>query len=287
MVAFTWFCPTRERATDLRRLGLLPGLIFAAAALVPAAVLAQAPVQDPPPAAAAPTPAPAAPPATAAVALDRAAAAYEYGDMYQVVAAARAVTEGALPASDEFKARALRFLGIGLHLTGQIEGAETAFVQLLRLRPQTRLDPTTTRPEVVAFLEDVRRRHGGAIERERRAEIRSRKSFLWTLLPPVGQFQNGDLARGIIIAGLEAASLGVALTTNLVLSARRHPDGTFNDDPAARRLKTWNHISVAALAVSYAAGVIDAMLRFDRDPDEQRSVEVAVLPGGAALLVRF
>jgi hypothetical protein len=262
--------------------------MFAAGALVPAAVLAQAPVQDPPPAApAAPTPAPAAPPATAAVALDRAAAAYEYGDMNQVVAAARAVTEGALPASDEQKARALRFLGIGLHLTGQIEGAETAFVQLLRLRPKTRLDPTTTRPEVVAFLEDVRRRHGGGIERDRRAEIRSRKSFLWTLLPPVGQFQNGDVARGIIIAGLEAASLGAAVTTKLVLSSRRHPDGTFDDDPAARRLKIWNHVSVAALAVSYAAGVIDAMLRFDRDPDEQRTVEVAVLPGGAALLVRF
>src|SRR3954454_17350888 len=84
-----------------------------------------------------------APPATAIAALDRAAAAYDYGDMKQVVESTRPIVEGALPATPEQRTQALRLLGIGLYLTGRTAGAETQFLELLRLQPRTRLDPTT------------------------------------------------------------------------------------------------------------------------------------------------
>ena len=52
-------------------------------------------------------------PESAAAALFRASAAYEYGDMNQVVESARPVTEGLLPASSYEQGQALRLLGIG------------------------------------------------------------------------------------------------------------------------------------------------------------------------------
>src|SRR5581483_8034547 len=85
------------------------------------------------PAPSAPTaPVGAAPPAAgaagetdAATALERALAAYEYGDMDLVVEAARPVAEGRAHPSDTQRVQALRLLGIGLFLTGRHEGAET------------------------------------------------------------------------------------------------------------------------------------------------------------------
>jgi len=96
-------------------------------------------------------------PTNAAAALFRAGAAYEYGDMNQVVEAARLVTEGVVPASPPEQAQAFRLLGVGLYLTNRPMGAQTAFTELLRRDAKAHLDPTTTRPEVVAFFENLRR----------------------------------------------------------------------------------------------------------------------------------
>ena len=102
---------------------------------------------DPAPAAHPTESSPARAPVDAAAALERARAAYEYGEMEDVVDSARLVAEGRLTATSAQRAQALRYLGIGLFLTGRREGAETAFFDLLRLRPSSRLDPTTTRPD--------------------------------------------------------------------------------------------------------------------------------------------
>jgi hypothetical protein len=60
-----------------------------------------------------------APPVDAASALARVRAAYEYGEMELVVDAARLVSEGRLHATPAERASALRYLGIGLFLTGR------------------------------------------------------------------------------------------------------------------------------------------------------------------------
>jgi hypothetical protein len=233
------------------------------------------------------TPPPAAPPATAVAALDRASAAYDYGDMTQVVDATRLIVDGALFATPGQRLEALRLLGIGLYLTGRPTGAESYFFELLRSNRRARLDPTITRPEVVAFFEDVRRRHAAEIQDA--ARVRSRRSMVWNFVPPIGQFKNGDRGRGFVILGLEVASLATALTTRLVLGNwRRDHDEFPGHADAARTLRTLNQVSVGVLAAAWLVGVADAFLRSDREPDSlEPTVTLHLFPGGAALSARF
>lgn len=229
-------------------------------------------------------------PATAVAALDRANAAYEFGDLNQVVEAARTIVDGAVPADERERSLALRLLGIALYLTGRADGAEVAFVALLRLRPSARLDPATTRPEVVAFFEQFRRRHARELEEVAR---RSRPSRAWAFLPPAGQFKNGDRGRGFVILGLGVASLAGAVATAVVLDSRCGEDRVCRDgggelaSDSSRTLRTFNHVSVAVLAATYVAGVIDALLRSGREPEERASISFVLLPGYGGLRARF
>jgi hypothetical protein len=198
---------------------------------------------------------------------------------------ALAAIDGAIEASPAERLQALRLLGIGLHLTGRPTGAEAAFLELLRARPKARLDPTTTRPEVVAFFEDVRRRHAAEIQEASRA--RSRRSAVWNFLPPVGQFKNGDPGRGAVFLTLEVAAAATAITTKGLLTGwcgEHNLCGSHTE--TAKTARAVNYISVGVLAATYAAGVIDAFVRSDREPDDER-VSLFLFPGGAGLTGRF
>jgi hypothetical protein len=206
-----------------------------------------------------------APETEAILALERARAAYEYGDMEMVVDSARIVAEGrALPTPIQ-RVQALRFLGIGLFLTGRTAGAEAAFFELLRQKPGAKLDPTHTRPDVVAFFETVRSRHASEIQ-----QARPSKYLLLAFLPPAGQFQNGDRARGITLAAVEAVSLGLAIGSYVQLKSWQNKnDLTFpghTDD--ARSLKIVNNLSVAIFAATVAVGIIDGVANFHHTADE-------------------
>src|SRR5262249_18525400 len=155
----------------------------------------------------------------------------------------------------------LRYLGIGLYVTNRPEGAETAFFDLLRLRPYARLDPTTTRPDCVAFFEDVRRRHADEIEKA--ARNRPGKTFALAFLPPLGQFQNASRAKGVTFAALEALSLAGAIVTDVQLHSWQTPDktfGTHGDD--ARTFKTLNWVSVGVFAAVVVAGIVDGVANY-------------------------
>ena len=227
-------------------------------------------------------------PASAAEALDRAAAAYEFGDLHQMIDLARLVAEGALPGNEDQRATALRLLGIGLYLDGRFEGAEKAFVDLIKLRPRTNLDPSVTRPEVVGFFRDVQRRHG------------PRKHLVLAFLPPLGQFQNDTPVRGWIIGGLEVATLGTAVTTSALLYSwhRDHDLCRGGDDTTScDRMKLVNHVAVAGLAATWAIGVVDALLNHGSSepealharakPRKDPEFALTILPAGAALRVSF
>ncbi len=209
------------------------------------------------------------PPATAAAALLQAAAAYEYGDMNQVVEAARPVAEGLLPSSPDEHARSLRLLGMGLYLTNRPRGAETAFTELLREEPHARLDPTNTRPELVAFFENLRRQQ---YARQRR--------LIWNFIPPVGQFQNEDNAKGWVILAVGVASFGTALTTDYLLHSWEQPGHTFPGHPA-KAVRAVNWISTGVLAATYLYGVIDGIIGYSRPLDDSKSsVAFKVFPEG-------
>jgi hypothetical protein len=220
------------------------------------------------------------PASSAAEALDRASAAYEFGDIEMMIGLSRLVAEGALIGDDDQRAEALRLLGIGLYLSGRQGGAERAFVDLLQLRPRTTLNPSITRPEVVAFFRDVKRRH------------QPKKYTVLAFLPPLGQFQNGTPLRGLIFGSLEVATFAAALTTRLVLEdwVDENKACKGGSDPGpCNRLKVLNVISVAALAATWTAGVIDALigLRTPTDAPTEPRASLTLLPNGAALRLSF
>jgi len=220
-------------------------------------------------------------PQDAAAALIRASAAYEYGDMNQVVESARPVAEGLLPATSEEQIQAFRLLGIGLYLTNRPLGAETAFTELLRKDPHARLDPTSTRPELVAFFESLRH--------QQIARQRSTRKMYWNFIPPVGQFQNDDHVKGWLVLSVGVAALATATTSRILLASWEKSDNTFpNHDSTARVLKPVNWISTGLLAATYIYGVFDGLIGYGKPLDESKPpVSLFFLPGGSGLGFTF
>jgi hypothetical protein len=258
----------------------LAGRPAAAQPPTPIPPAAAAPPSEP---AAPPDPAagdPAAPPASATEALTRARDAYEFGDLQQMVELSRQVAEGAVPGSEDQRAEALRLFGIGLYLDGRRDGAERAFIDLLKLRPNATLDPRITRPEVVAFFREVRRRN------------RPKKHKALVFLPPLGQFQNDTPGRGWLIAGLQVATAGTALASFFMYRDRVNNQGLCTGTPdfeakPCERLKAINLISGVAFLAVYAAGVVDGLMGFEEGDPEEPRLSLAVFPTGAALRLRF
>ncbi|MEP6654924.1 MAG: hypothetical protein ABJA82_16290 [Myxococcales bacterium] len=210
-------------------------------------------------------------PPDAAGALEHARASYEYGDIDEMVASARQVSDGSLHPTSTQRASALRYLGIGLFLTGRTEGAETAFFELLRLRPETLLDPQTTRPDVVAFFEQVRLRYAEPIRDAARAN--NRKVFAWNLLSPAGQLQNGRIGTAIIIGGIELVAAATATTTFVLLKSWQGPKYTYpgheDSDPfPARAVRDVNWISIGVLGATFLYGIIDGIAHYSDPPDD-------------------
>jgi hypothetical protein len=220
------------------------------------------------------------PPQDASAALVRASAAYEYGDMNQVVESARPVAEGLLPATSEEQIQAFRLLGIGLYLTNRPLGAETAFTELLRKDPRARLDPTSTRPELVAFFESLRH--------QQIARQRSTRKLYWNFVPPGGQFQNDDNVKGWVLLGVGVASLVAATTSYAVYKSWELPHNMSEHPETAQTLKTVNIISCGVLAATYIYGVFDGLVGYGKPLDESKpSVSLILMPGGGGLGFTF
>ena len=105
-----------------------------------------------------------------------------------------------------------RLAGIAAFFQQQNTDAERHFLAYLRLDLDGRLDPALYPPEVVAFFGDVASRHAAEL---RALRTRPKRSWLLTLLPPVGQLQNGERTKAYVIGGL----LGALLITNLTTYA--------------------------------------------------------------------
>jgi hypothetical protein len=211
---------------------------------------------------------------SAAASLIRAAAAYEYGDMNQVVAAARPIAEGLLPSTPEEQTESFRLLGMGLFLTDRPLGAENAFTELLRKNPNARLDPTTTRPELVAFFESVRRQH---LSREL-----SQRRLFWNFLPPAGQFQNGDRITGWMLLGIEVASFATLVTTRIITYSWRDSHNTApGNESADDKLRITNIVSAVVLGATIVYGVADGLLGYYRPTAPKRfSLQIHPENGG-------
>ena len=175
-----------------------------------------------------------------------------------------------------------RLAGIAAFFQQRNDAAERHFVAYLRIDLAGRLDPTLYPPEVVAFFNDVASRHGAELRAPRSPP---RRSWWLTLLPPVGQFQNGDRITGYVLGGLLGTLLAVNLTTYAYLRAWcNHTDGSAGGGltcsvdrsdrtRAAMQLRPYNIASGIGVIVTYAYGVYDGVQGYRR-----RSRELAIQP---------
>jgi hypothetical protein len=189
------------------------------------------------------------------------------------------------------RAQALRIYGIACVLTGRQLAAKGAFLDWLKLEPRARLDPSLVRPEVVDFFEHLRAEHREELVRE--VERRRPRTAILNLLPPAGQFQNGQRTKFALVLGAEVGLLAVNLGTGLTLYAEHRPDGTFPDPDRAMVLRSINWASFAVLLGVVLYGVVDGFVVYHRIVRELERDEASLraaagphltpTPGGLAL----
>jgi hypothetical protein len=201
-----------------------------------------------------------------------------------------------LPTADLGEAH--RLAGIAAFFQQHRDPAERHIVAYLRIDLDGRLDPALYPPEVVAFCNDVASRHAAELR-----ALRSRPSRTWalTLLPPFGQFQNGERTKAYVIGGLLGAFLITNLTTyGYLRSWCSHTEGTgggaltCKDGPdgqdrteLANRIRPYNIASGVGAMLIYAYGVYDGVQGYRRRSREmmQPFVVRSSAPQGAQVVV--
>lgn len=176
------------------------------------------------------------------------------------------------------RAEAWRIYGLALYLMGLEEEADAALFEYLKLEPDAHLDPALVPPEAIVFFEAVRARHAAELERYRPRPPPRRRFAALNLLPPAGQFQNRQPAKGWAIGLTEVALLATNVTTYVLLRDMCGVD--CGEDPStARTLKTVNLISGGLFLGVVLYGVVDGFLVYRRQGAEERAgVPFAVAP---------
>ena len=201
------------------------------------------------------------------------------------------LAESVIAARAEAKAdlaEAHRLLGLAHYFRGNTMIAEEEFLAYLRLELDGRLDPALVPPEAIAFFEDVRARHAAELNKLR---PRQRRYQLLNLVPPGGQIQNKQYTKAWVIGGAELALAATHLTTYLVLRSWCHRDdntcvsGGTDIPDKARKVRTVNYLSGAALIGVYLYGVYDGFRGASRARRERAQPVVTATPleGGFAV----
>ena len=192
------------------------------------------------------------------------------------------VADPVLPRAD--RAEAYRLRGLAQFFLGRTSEAEEALYQFLRLDPEAHLDPALVPPDAVSFLENIRARHEGEL---RALKPRTkRRSRALNLLPPAGQFQNEQRAKGWTIGTAEVVLLATNITTYVVLANECEADLTCAiDRSTARALQLANLISGGLLVGVYLYGVIDGFhIQNCLEAAERPSLTVVPQSGGGSLV---
>jgi hypothetical protein len=210
------------------------------------------------------------------------------------IAGAIARDRGLLLGAD--RAEAWRVYGLSLYFVGLLSEAESALLAYLKLDVDAHLDPALVPPEALAFFEDVRVRHRDELRAYRPRPAKKRVLAL-SLLPPLGQMQNGERTKGWILAGAGATLLAVHVGSFFWLRKLCDPatglceaDGVDRSD-RARALRDVNLASGAALVGLYFYGLVDGVLGHRRaqarDAAAASALTVGVVPveAGATVLV--
>jgi hypothetical protein len=183
---------------------------------------------------------------------------------------------------DPTRAEANRIYGLALFQLGLRTEAETALLAYLKLDPDAHLDPALVPPEALVFFEDVRARHQGEIIRHKPRPPRKRY-WLLNLVPPLGQWQNGQTTKAWILGTTELVLLGANIGTYIALSSMcDESDFTCSSDSAGV-LKTINLVSGVAFVGVYLYGVYDGFRGYARPRVDERPI-VTLAPTDDGLL---
>jgi len=225
-----------------------------------------APPPPPPP----PPPVPAKP----SDALRRANDAATQGDWVTVDGLVQPLLARELDRSDLAEAHRLAGISALFAQPPRRDLAEAHFLAYLKFDYDGHLDPTLYPPEVVSFFADVRARHAA----ELKATRPKKRYAVLALLPPFGQFQNGDRTKGWVITGV-VGTLAIADVTSLLLrrSWCNHvtsPSGNSSyvcegHYDGARATRTIEIVSTVGLIVTYVYGVYDGVRGYRRESRER------------------
>ena len=152
--------------------------------------------------------------------------------------------------------------------------AESHFLAYLKIDFDAHLDPALYPPEVVTFFNEVRARHSPELE-----ATRPKKRYaVLALLPPFGQFQNGDRTKGWVITGL-FGTLAIADVTAFLLRRRwcthvTSPSGNSSyvcdgHYDGARTARTVQIATTLGLLITYVYGVYDGVRGYRRESRER------------------
>lgn len=177
-------------------------------------------------------------------------------------------------------AEAHRLAGLAALMQQQRDVAERHFLAYLRIAPTGRIDPALYPPEAVSFFSDVASRHAAELGAR---QSRPRPSLWLTLLPPLGQLQNGERTKAYALGGVLGALLVTNLTSYYFLNkwcqVTEGPKGGglncnngSDHSHAAARIRPINIASGVMVLVVYAYGVLDGIHGYRRRSRE-RTVE--------------
>ncbi len=212
-------------------------------------------------------------------------AAATAGDWAQVSRLVDPLLQGALQPAE--LAEAHRLAGLAAFFQDRRAYAEEQFLAYLKIDLDGQLDPALYPPEVILFFNDVKAKYSAELRARR---PKSKRYWVLNVLPPAGQFQNGERTKGFVVGGL-LASFAVANVTSFILlrswCTRVSGDGgsslTCDEDKdraqLAGQLRAINIVSGVGLILTYAYGVYDGARGYRRGTRE-RSIQPFVSATG-------
>jgi hypothetical protein len=179
------------------------------------------------------------------------------------------------------EAEVYRLAGLAAFFLGRLDEAEARLLAYLRLDIDARLDPAVVPPEAITYFENIRAKHSGEL---RALRPKPRRYMALNLLPPAGQFQNGERTKGIIVGASLAALIAAHVTTYFVLRDWCNPDDLTCDSHAgaANTLRAINITSGVGAIVLYAYGVVDGIRHYRR---RSAALRLEGTAGGAIMSV--
>ena len=242
---------------------------------------------------------------------------YEFGAYADAAGAARELLARTPDLPLPIALEAWRLLGLAEYQLGDKPAAREAFIHLLSIDPDQTLDPFLVPPPIVEFFDKVRadaepelaplrERKRQLQEQERLAEEQVRSGppskvvvveehvYMLNFLPfGVGQFQNGDTTKGIIIAVSQvvfgAINLGAIFAHNAIASdsSRRcsvstptncsNPPIPDSDRELLQNIDIVKYVSAGLFWGVYVYGVADSLVHY------VPRIETEITPGRAAV----